>query len=100
MAERLSIRSRTFLGQAWELAAPYWRSEEKGRAWTLLAAIVAMTLGIVYMLVLFNEWNKQFYDALEKKNAEDYFALMIRFCFLAAVYVILQVYRLYLQQML
>ncbi len=100
MAERLTIRSRRFMGQVWELAAPYWRSEEKWRARLLLAAIVAMTLGIVYMLVLFNDWNKMFYDALEKKNEQDFFGLMLYFSFIAAIYVALQVYRLYLQQML
>lgn len=80
MAAALSIRSRRFLGQVWELTTPYWRSEEKASAWLLLGTIVAMTLGIVYMLVLFNEWNRQFFDALEKKNAEDFFALMLYFC--------------------
>jgi putative ATP-binding cassette transporter len=100
MADALSIRSRRFLGQVWELTTPYWRSEEKASAWLLLGTIVAMTLGIVYMLVLFNDWNRQFFDALEKKNAEDFFALMLYFCFLAAVYVIVAIYRDYLQQML
>ncbi|MDB5901427.1 MAG: transporter, fused ATPase and inner rane subunit [Betaproteobacteria bacterium] len=100
MAEGLSIRSRSFIGQVWQLAAPYWRSEEKGRAWALLAAIVAMTLGIVYMLVLLNDWNRAFFNALENKNAEDFFVLLTYFCFLAAVFIVLSIYRTYLQQML
>src|ERR1043166_7246529 len=102
MAERLQIRSRSFLGQVWELTVPYWRSNEKGGAWLVLrrATIVAMTLGIVYMLVLLNDWNKMFFDALEKKNQEDFFALMLQFSFLASIYVTLSIYRAYLQQML
>lgn len=78
MNDRLSIRSRRFLSQVWQLAAPYWRSEEKPRAWLLLSAIVAMTFGIVYMLGLLNEWNRQFFNALESKNSEDFFALMLQ----------------------
>src|SRR5689334_14806713 len=100
MAERLTIRSRSFLGQVWDLTVPYWRSSEKGSAWLLLLTIVVMTLGIVYMLVLLNDWNKMFFDALEKKNQEDFFALMLQFSFLAAIYVTLSIYRAYLQQML
>src|SRR4051812_14046392 len=100
MEQRLSIRSRHFLGRVWQLAAPYWRSEEKGSAWLLLGAIVGMTLGIVYMLVLLNEWNREFYNALENKQAEDFFVLLLYFCFLAAVYIVLSIYRTYLQQML
>ncbi|MGZ5089919.1 MAG: ABC transporter ATP-binding protein/permease [Burkholderiales bacterium] len=91
---------RSFLGQVWQLAVPYWRSEEKVRAWSLLAAIVAMTLGIVYMLVLLNEWNRKFYNALENKNSDDFFALLLQFCVLAAIYIVLSIYRTYLQQML
>ncbi|HUP95854.1 MAG TPA: ABC transporter ATP-binding protein/permease [Burkholderiales bacterium] len=100
MTDRLSIRSRRFLGQVWELAMPYWRSEEKVRAWTLLSAIVGMTLGIVYMLVLLNGWNRQFYNALETKASEDFYVLMLQFSLLAAVFIVLSIYRTYLQQML
>lgn len=100
MNDALSIRSRRFLGQVWELAMPYWRSEEKARAWSLLVAIVSMTLGIVYLLVLLNEWNKAFFDALENKNPEDFADLLLYFCFLAGLYIVLSIYRAYLQQML
>ncbi|MDB5866183.1 MAG: transporter ATP-binding protein [Betaproteobacteria bacterium] len=100
MTEGLSIRSRSFIGQVWQLAAPYWRSDEKGRAWALLATIVVMTLGIVYMLVLLNDWNREFFNALESKNSEDFFVLLVHFCFLAAVFIVLSIYRTYLQQML
>jgi putative ATP-binding cassette transporter len=100
MNDGLLIHARSFLGQVWQLAVPYWRSEEKGRAWSLLAAIVAMTFGIVYMLVLLNEWNRKFYNALENKNSDDFFALLLQFCVLAAIFIVLSIYRTYLQQML
>jgi putative ATP-binding cassette transporter len=100
MKDGLSIGSRRFLGKVWQLTAPYWRSEEKGSAWLLLISIVALTLGIVYMLVLLNEWNREFFNALEQKQAQDFFVLLLYFCFLAAVYIVLSIYRTYLQQML
>ena len=89
-----------FLGKVWKLARPYWHSEERWRARGLLAAIVALTLGLVYMAVLFNDWNREFYNSLEQKNFADFKDLLLYFCFLAAVYIAPAVYKLYLTQML
>jgi len=94
------IDARTFLGNVWKLTVPYWRSEEKWRAWALLVAIVSLSLSTVYMLVVLNEWNRQFFNALEQKNEEDFFALLLYFCFVAAVYIAVVVYETYLQQSL
>jgi len=61
---------RHFAARAWALSSPYFGSDQKWKARGLLAAIVALNLGAVYMLVLLNEWNRVFYDALQNKNAE------------------------------
>ena len=100
MATGVLIDARTFLGNVWKLSAPYWRSEERWRAWGLLAAIVVLSLSTVYMLVLFNDWNRQFYNALEQKDERDFFALLGYFCLLAAIYIAVAVYETYLEQML
>lgn len=39
----------------WQLIAPLWHSEEKWRAWGLLAFIIILSLAIVYLSVLFNQ---------------------------------------------
>ena len=57
---------KAFVTQAWALTKPYFHSEEKWKARGLLAAIVALNLGLVYMAILFNDWNKLFYDALHR----------------------------------
>lgn len=44
-----------FLRDVWYLTKSYWQSEEKGKAYLLLTAIIALTLGVVYMLVLLNK---------------------------------------------
>ncbi len=49
-----------FARRASALAWPYFVSEDKWRARGLLAAIVALNLGSVYMLVLINDWNRVF----------------------------------------
>ena len=100
MNGRLLIDARSFLGKVWNLARPYWSSEERWRARALLGAIVALTLGIVYMSVLLNEFSRDFYNAIQEKNFDDFHALLLYFCFLAAGLITLSVYKLYLTQML
>ena len=89
-----------FLKHVWLLTKSYWRSEEKKKAFALLFAIVALTLGVVYMLVLLNEWNNAFYTALQNYQTEEIFNQLRRFTKLAFIYIILAVYSYYLQQVL
>jgi len=98
-SDRVS-RSRFFLGKVWHLVRPYWFSEERWRARLLLGAIVALTLGLVYLLVLLNEWNRLFYNSLEQHNFADFKRLLLRFTVLAAIFIVGAVYKLYLTQML
>lgn len=97
---RLLIHAGSFLGRVWRLTRPYWFSEERWRARGLLAAVLGLSLALVYLLVAFNEWNRDFYNALEQKNAEDAFALLLYFGFLAALFIAVSIYRLYLRQTL
>ena len=47
-----------FARELWTLLRPYW---------PLLLANIQLTLGMVYMNVLFNGWYNLFYDALQNK---------------------------------
>ncbi|MBY0463677.1 MAG: ABC transporter ATP-binding protein/permease [Burkholderiales bacterium] len=91
---------RTTLNDVWALAAPYFRSNDKWRARALLLAIVALNLGAVYMLVLINDWNRLFYDALQDKNEPVFWQQLTRFGWLAGGYIVIAVYKLYLTQLL
>src|SRR5688500_7042356 len=91
-------RARAFVRDAWRLTAPYWRSEERWRARGLLALIVALTLGLVFILVLINDWNRQFYEALQDRNLPAFGPLLLRFCILATLFIIGAVYKLYFTQ--
>lgn len=94
-------RFKHFLRQVWHLSAPYFSaSAEKWKARGLLAAIVALNLGAVYMLVLLNEWNRVFFDALQNKNQDVFLAQLGRFTWLAMVLIVIAVYRFYLTQLL
>ena len=92
--------SRQFFKDVWYLTKSYWQSEEKKKAFWLLTCIIALTLGIVFMLVQLNTWNNSFYSALQNYDAEKISSELIHFSWLAAIYIILAVYSYYLQQTL
>jgi putative ATP-binding cassette transporter len=89
-----------FLARISALSLPYFRSEEKWRARALLAGIVALNLGIVYVLVLINDWNRVFYDALQNHDAKQFWEQLGRFSILAVIYIVTAVYKFYLTQLL
>ncbi|HEY3074581.1 MAG TPA: ABC transporter ATP-binding protein/permease [Burkholderiales bacterium] len=82
------------------MAKPYWVSEQRNKGLLLAAAVIGLSLGMVYLSVQFNLWNKDFYNALEKRDQPEFFQQLWRFTYLAVFWIIAGVYRLYLQQML
>ena len=89
-----------FVRRVVKLSAPYFQSDEKWKARGLLLAIVALNLGSVYMAVLFNDWYRIFYDALQKYDEPVFWAQIGRFSYLAFIAIIIAVYRFYLTQLL
>ncbi|WP_434661118.1 ABC transporter ATP-binding protein/permease [Paraburkholderia sp. A3BS-1L] len=85
---------------AWSLIKPYWVSEERWVAWGLLVAIIAMNLTVVWINVQLNDWNRDFYNALQNKDAKQFPHLLMIFTALAFGFIILAVYGRYLRQML
>src|SRR5207253_2662407 len=77
-----------------------WRSEDRWAARALLLVVVMLNLGIVYLNVLLNQWNNAFYNALQDKNYAVFLHQLVRFSWLAVVYIVVAVYQLYLNQML
>jgi putative ATP-binding cassette transporter len=93
-------KSRLQISRVWALSLPYFKSEEKLRARLLLAACICLNLGMVYMMVLFNDWNRTFYDALQNRDADVFWHQLGVFAMLATGYIIVAVYRFYLTQLL
>ena len=86
--------------RVWALATPYFSSDQKWQARGLLATIVALNLGTVFMLVQINDWNRLFYDALQNKDQGVFWTQLGRFSYLAFGYIVIAVYKLYLTQLL
>jgi putative ATP-binding cassette transporter len=100
MRVRQAFARAGFFREAWKLAWPYFRSDEKWSAIGLLVAIVALNLGHVYLNVRFNLWNRAFYDALQEYDWPQFWWQFAVFCMLATVWVAVGVYQLYLRQIL
>ncbi len=96
----MSDEKRSVIAEAWRLASPYWRSDEKWRAWRLLVAVIALNLANVYIDVRINIWNNAFYNTLQNHDAPGFFKQIGIFSLLAAAAIVISVYALYLNQML
>jgi putative ATP-binding cassette transporter len=91
---------RSSIATVWRIAAPYFRSEDKFAGRLLLAAVIAIELTNVAINVLLNQWNNRFYNALQDKDWNGFLREMGIFTVLAACYIALAVYQLYLNQWL
>jgi len=107
--------ARGFASKLWSLTRPYWYAEERqeislfglrltlSEAWIargLLALIVGLSFMIVYVSKLLNAWNARFFNALQEKNAEAFWAELIYWVVLVALFIVAFVYRQWLTQML
>ena len=102
----------SFLKDAWRLARPYYNSEEKWSARGLLAVIIVLNLAMVGMSVVLNFWNRLIYNTLQDKDWDGFIALLFTwrklpgglvmpgFCEIAVVFILVAVYRTYLNQWL
>jgi putative ATP-binding cassette transporter len=91
---------RSTLATVWRIAAPYFRSEDKLAGRALLAAVITIELSLVGIDVLLNQWNNRFYNALQEKDWDGFVREIGIFSLLAACYIALAVYQLYLNQWL
>jgi vitamin B12/bleomycin/antimicrobial peptide transport system ATP-binding/permease protein len=90
----------TTLATIWRLARPYFFSEDRWAGRALLAAVIAIELSIVAINVMLNQWNNRFYNALQERNWDNFVWELLFFCALAAAFIVLAVYQLYLNQWL
>ena len=88
------------LALIWRLARPYFFSEDRWAGRILLGAVIALELLIVAINVMLNQWNNRFYNALQERNWDNFVWELLFFCALAAAFIVLAVYKLYLNQWL
>jgi putative ATP-binding cassette transporter len=88
------------LATIWRLAIPYFRSDDRWAGRILLGSVIAIELSIVAINVMLNQWNARFYNALQDRNWDSFVSELMLFCLLAAAFIVLAVYQLYLNQWL
>jgi putative ATP-binding cassette transporter len=88
------------LATIWRLATPYFRSQDRWAGRVLLGSVIAIELSIVAINVMLNQWNARFYNALQDRNWDSFVSELMLFCLLAAAFIVLAVYQLYLNQWL
>ena len=93
-------RLSQLLRATWWLTKPYFVSEDRWAAIGLLVLLIGLNLGSVYLNVLFTEWNNLFYTALQKKDWPVFVHQLLRFSWLAALFIVAAVYQIYFNQML
>ncbi len=93
-------RLRHFVRDVWALARPYWFSEDRWAGRGLLAVLVVLNLTLVYLTVIYTQWNNAFYNTLQDKDFAAFWRQLLYFTAIAAGFIIVGVYQLYLNQML
>jgi putative ATP-binding cassette transporter len=81
-------RVGSFLGDWWRLVSPYFRSEDWPYAIPLLVGAIILTFTGVGLEVLFNEWNRRFYDSIQNKNEAVFWKEIITFSWLAVLFIL------------
>jgi putative ATP-binding cassette transporter len=93
-------RFASTLATIWRLALPYYNSQDRWPGRILLAAVIAIELSLVAIQVLLNQWYNRFYNTLQARDWNDFVSAIFFFCGLAAAFIVLAVYQLYLNQWL
>jgi putative ATP-binding cassette transporter len=88
------------LATIWRIGVPYFHSEDRWAGRLLLAALIVIELSVVGVTVLVNQWNNAFYNSLQDRNWDVFVYQLGYFCVLAAAFIALKVYQLYLNQWL
>lgn len=78
-------RVGSFLGDWWRLCVPYFKSEERWLAISLLVGAIVLTLSSVGAEVAYNEWSRRFFDTFQNKDEAGFWREMINFSWIAAL---------------
>lgn len=73
------------IARFWRSAGGFWRGPAAWRAWLLTALLIATILSQLYIQYRINFWNRDFFDAIERKDGVELWKQALAFLPLAAV---------------
>lgn len=75
---------KLLLSRFWRSASGYWRGPRAWRAWLLVAVLIATVLLQLLTQYALNYWNRDFFNAIERRDAARLWVQALRFVPLAA----------------
>lgn len=85
------------LNQVYSIAKEYFfKSEQKHYAVSLLVLLIVLELGIVYMNVLLNRWNNQFYNTIQEVDLAGFWIAIGRFCWIAGLFIAISLIQVFI----
>jgi vitamin B12/bleomycin/antimicrobial peptide transport system ATP-binding/permease protein len=75
---------RRLIFRFWQSASGFWRGASAWRVWLLTALLIATVLLQLLLQYRMNYWNRDFFNALERKNTTELWAQALLFAPLAA----------------
>ena len=91
---------RETLRAFWGMIKSYWGCKDSLKSWGLLALIVGLTGGSVYIATAINTWYKAFWDTIQEYDLDGFKYQIMVFVGLATVHVLVTVYNAYLKSCL
>jgi vitamin B12/bleomycin/antimicrobial peptide transport system ATP-binding/permease protein len=74
---------KRLISRFWQSAAGFWRGPPAWRAWLLVALLIAIVLLQLFVQYLLNFWNRDFFNAIERKDGAELWAQALHFVPLA-----------------
>lgn len=84
----------------WSIFRGYWCSEKKWEARGLLGTVVLLNFALVYLLVRFNTWQKEFFGMFEIADYSQFWPFIGEFAVIAFLFIFIAANSLYLQELL
>ena len=86
-----------FCKAAFAFAKPYWQSEHKVSAWSLLAGVIALNFTFIYLNVLSNRWSGVFYEAVQKLDKTAFVHSLFDIAFILSALIVCFIIKEYMQ---
>ncbi len=84
-------QKRLLLSRFWQSASGFWRGPSAWHAWSLAALLIAITLLQLLFQYWLNFWNRDFFNAIERKDGVELWVQIMRFLPLAAASLVLAI---------
>lgn len=84
---RFNFFSRDVWARFWAIATPYWREDEKTKAWGFIIVLIGMLLAETQIAVLLNEQAGEMTSALAAKDKDRFWHAIVYCLIVVAVFV-------------